>query len=178
MRYEAGNRVISPAAVVLGAAAAIIVLFIAAWPAIKYRSPDWHKVAITEYTVDVCAELGVPSALPLSVFLVESSLWKRHMTFKKWEARHRFYVYSVPQISYNTAYGDGFRGEPDELMDYTVAIYWAVRHMKTLMYVYDGDICKVIMAYNAGDCVSGNYGYLDKVLKIYRTYYPLFECGK
>jgi len=169
---------LGPVAVVLGAAAALILLLWAAWPAIKYRSPDWHKVAIVEYTSDVCEQLGVPVALPLSIFPVESSLYRKHMIFKKWEGKHRFYAYSIPQISYQMAYSEGFRGEPDELMDYRVAIFWAVKHIKTLLYVYDGNICEAIMAYNAGDCVSGNYGYLEKVLKIYRTYYPKFECGR
>jgi len=174
MRYKADNRVIGPAAAFLSAAAAIIFLIYMLSPLPK---PD-TRPGIVDYTADVCAELGVSPALAISLFTVESSLLEKHMAFKKWEAVHRFYVYSIPQISYAMAYSEGFRGEPDALMDYREAIYWAVRHIKTLLYVYDRDICKVIMAYNAGDCVSGNYGYLDKVIKIYRTFYPEYECGR
>jgi soluble lytic murein transglycosylase-like protein len=124
---------------------------------------------------DTCTEVGVPSALALSIFTVESKLKTGRKT---WEPNIRAYAYNVPQILYSTAYSEGFRGEPDELLEYQCAIYWAVKHIKTLMYVYNGDVCCVIRAYNAGDCVSGNYGYLEKVLTIYRTtYYPDFECG-
>jgi hypothetical protein len=172
MKTKADNRVISPAAAFVTAVAALIFMLYMDFNAPK---PD-TRPGIVDYTADVCEELGVQPALAISLFTVESSLLEKHMVFKKWEAVHRFYVYSIPQISYAMAYSEGFRGEPDALMDYREAIYWAVRHIKTLLYVYDNDICKVIMAYNAGDCVSGNYGYLEKVLKTYRIYFPDFGC--
>lgn len=177
MRYMADNRVIGPTAAFFAAAVAIIIAFavFAVRAEIKYKTLDPQRVGVIECVSDTCEEIGVSSALALSIFTAESKLKAGRKT---WEPNIRAYAYNVPQILYSTAYAEGFRGEPDELLEYQCAIYWAVKHIKTLMYVYDNDICKVIMAYNAGDCVSGNYGYLDKVLTIYRGYYAEFECGR
>jgi hypothetical protein len=177
MRYTADNRVIGPTAVFFMAAVAIIIWLavFAVWAETKYKTFDPARVSVIECVSDTCTEIGVPSALALSIFTVESKLKTGRKT---WEPNIRAYAYNVPQILYSTAYAEGFRGEPDELLEYQCAIYWAVKHIKTLLDVYNGDICKAIMAYNAGDCVSGNYGYLEKVLTIYRAYYPDFECGR
>ena len=171
-----GNRLLqvkSPVAARLWAAAAIIVLVYFIRVEILYKTLDPRRVGVIEYTSDVCEQMNVSSALALSIFTAETKLKPGRKT---WEPVVRAYAYNVPQILYSTAYGEGFRGEPDELLDYHVAIWWAIKHIKTLLYVYDNDICKVILAYNAGDCVSGNYKYLDKVLAVYANYYPAFEC--
>jgi hypothetical protein len=166
---------ISPLAVFMAAIAIIFIIYMVQTE-ITLRTTSPVKTSVIETTQAACEVFNVPLALPMSIYMVESSLLKKHMVFKKWENNIRKYVYSIPQMTYEIAYSEGFRGEPDTLMDYHESIYWSVKHIATLMYAYNNDICKVIMAYNAGDCISGNYDYLDKVLMNYRIYYPNFEC--
>jgi hypothetical protein len=170
-----GNRLLQvkkgPWVAIIAALAIIAIYFIRI--EYLYHTLDMRKANVIDCIVDTCEELNVPSALAISIFTQESRL---KAGFKHWEPRIRQYAYDVPQILYTTAYAEGFRGESDELLNYITSIYWGVKHIKTLLFVYDNNICKAIMAYNAGDCVSGNYDYLDKVLIIYRIYYPIFEC--
>lgn len=167
------GKINGPAVALVAAAVIITAVYLVYCELTHIRLAEERKVLVVDCIVNTCVEQGVPPALAVAMFTQESSL---RGSFKTWEPKLKRYVYSTAQISYLTAHAEGFNGEEDELFDYPCSIWWGVKHIKTLLYVYDGDICKVIMAYNAGDAVSGNYTHLERVLKYYRVYYPEFEC--
>jgi soluble lytic murein transglycosylase-like protein len=85
--------------------------------------------------------------------------------------------YGLMQMSYETARMVGFRGHPQELMDWRVNMKYASRYLEQLMHEH-GTLPKTVAAYNAGTvyycqrkCPKGemvNATYVSNVMRVYQ----------
>lgn len=77
--------------------------------------------------------------------------------------------YGPWQIMYTTAVDMGYRGNPQDLSDPSVSLPYVLRYIDKLRERFDGDIQKVISAYNAGPGgVGTNPKYTNRVMSFYQ----------
>lgn len=77
--------------------------------------------------------------------------------------------YGPWQIMYTTAVEMGYRGDPSALAKASVSLPYVLRYIEKLKRRFDGDIQKVISAYNAGPGgVGTNPKYTSRVMSFYQ----------
>jgi len=105
-------------------------------------------------TATICTESGGNS----TVYRYEPNFYKRYIEDKpKWisnpyynEPERISASYGLMQIMYSTAYGLGFREEPEELYNVATNIYWGTYLLSKQSDITQLDPVKVAACYNAG----------------------------
>lgn len=132
------------------------------WTALKGYDPIVQKNAKT---------WGLPANLIKAVIWVESN---GVMNATRFEESVQEYSYGLMQVLWTTALEMGFTGERKDLLQASPNIFWGSKYLSQQLRRYNGNVSSAVAAYNAGSVFmeGGKYvnqGYVDKVLKIYRS---------
>jgi soluble lytic murein transglycosylase-like protein len=135
-------------------------------------------VAANNYGLDpllVEAVVQQESSGRADAFRHEPAFWARYCAMKAQyrteDPRRIASSYGLMQVMYPTAYGVGFRGQPEELFGIETNLDIGCRVLKSLLVRTSGDLRAALASYNggpAGATATIPLRYADEVLARYR----------